>query len=109
MDKPPQDVNVLHEFPPIYNPADLPIRRVLRARILSRFGKTPVLDIRWWDAGEGFTKNGVAIPLESRALLRLESIPMGALLYARKHNLNTEEEEGGFDWNITNVDPKLNP
>jgi hypothetical protein len=104
-EKSPQDVNVLHEFPPIYNPANLPVRRVLRARILSRFGKTPVLDIRWWDAGEGFTKNGVSIPLESRALLRLESIPMGALAFASKNGLKTDEEEGGFDWTLS-VDQK---
>lgn len=102
-----QDINVLHEFPPIYNPANLPVRRVLRARILSRFGKTPVLDIRWWDAGEGFTKNGVSIPLESRSLLRLESIPMGALAFAKSRGLSTEgsDEEGGlFDFNV-HIDP----
>ena len=93
MSKPPQDINVLHEFPPIYNPAGLPVRRVLRARILSRFGKDPVLDIRWWDASEGFTKNGVSIPLEARSLLRLESVSMAAF----KH-ITPGEEEKEFDW-----------
>jgi hypothetical protein len=84
MDKPPQDVNVLHEFPPLFNPPNALHRRVLRARILSRFGKPPVLDIRWWDADKGFTKNGVSIPMQTRALMRLESIPMGALEYIRE-------------------------
>jgi hypothetical protein len=86
-----QSVSVIHEFPPLYNPPAKNVRRVLRARILSRFNKAPILDIRWWDSGEGFTTFGVAIPLTESCMLQLQSLSMGVMEYARERNISLEE------------------